>query len=526
LKHLLLNRINLPKIENNIIGDNMNFRKNKSDSDTFCEMDCKYNMELNATNIQTILKKSSDIVVGQLSIGLNQAFSVSIIFIEGLVNRAAVSENIIKPINEGNLIKNAESEKDIINYIVHGAVYTFSQKILNNLEDALKAILNGETILVFDTSMTAISFHTTDFEKRSITEPSGENVIKGAKDSFVEALRINTATIRNRIKNPNLIFEEIVIGKQTNTNTCIVYIDGITNENLVNETRKRLKNINIDGISSSSIIEENIIDHRFSVFPQVILTERPDKLCAGLLSGQVGVIVDGLPLAFWIPGTFIQLFQASEDYSQNYLISSLLRFLRFLLLGATLLIPSFYIAITTFHTEMIPSTLVFSISKSKEGVPFPTFVEVIIMLLIFEILIEAAVRLPKTIGQTISIVGSIIIGQSTVEAKLVSPIIIIVISLTAISGFAIPNADLSNALRLWRVGFVILSTMAGLFGLSIGIIILLYHLCSIEVFGVPYLSPFVGNDEKQLQDTLVRFPMFLHKKRPIAFKTANEKRQK
>ncbi|MBV1819869.1 spore germination protein [Clostridium cochlearium] len=285
-----------------------------------------------------------------------------------------------------------------------------------------------------------------------------------------------------------------------------------------------INKIQVDAVLSLNSIEDYIIDKKFSAFPQVVSTERPDKFCSNVVEGRVGLIIDGIPISIIIPATFIQFIQATEDYSQNYIISSILRFMRIILIFTTLLLPGFYISIISFHHEMIPIELALSISDSDKGVPFPPFLEVILLLIAFEVLMEAGLRLPKSIGQAVSIVGAIVVGQAAVDAKLVSPAVVITIAVTAMSNYTVPNQDLSNALRLWRFIIAILSSILGLMGLSIGGLILLYHLCSIECFGVPYLSPLVSGENEDFGDTLFRLPVYFLKNRPLTLNPSNKKR--
>ena len=322
------------------------------------------------------------------------------------------------------------------------------------------------------------------------------------------------------------MIEETVVGKQSRTSVATVYMNNITNRNMVDEVKKRLNAIEVDKALNAGFIEEFIVDNVNSPFPQVVYTERPDKFCSNIIDGRVGVIIDGLPIAYIIPASFLQLLQAPEDYSQHYLVSSAIRGLRFIALFFTLLIPSFYISITSFHQEMMPSELATSIASAKEGVPFPMFVEVILMLAAFEVLVEAGLRLPKSIGQAVSIVGALVVGQSAVEAKLLSPATVVVIAITAITSFTMPNQDLSNALRLWRFILVIFSSIIGIFGLCTGLFILLFQLCKLESFGVPYLSPLVASKGNQYLDTFVRFPLKFQKFRPFSLGLFNKRRMK
>ncbi|WHH57826.1 spore germination protein [Petroclostridium sp. X23] len=480
------------------------------------------NFELSAQNLKTILSGSEDISFRDIKIN---NIRLSLIYVNGLVDHAVTSDYILKPLNQEEAFKSVKNEREVLALIEEGKIYYSSQYIRSDINIVISDILSGSTVLVLDKEKKAIIFDAKSFEKRSISEPTTENVIKGAKDSFVETLQINTATIRRRIRTQNLVIEKTIVGKQTLTNIAIIYMKGVTNRHILDEVKKRLSNINIDGVISTGFIEEYIIDNNNSPFPQVISTERPDKFCAGIISGMVGIIIDGIPVSYQVPGVLNQFLQAPEDYSQNYIISTLVRVLRYSLMLVTLFLPGFYVSIVTFHQEMIPTSLALSIAAAKEGVPFPSFIEVILMLIAFEILIEAGLRLPKTIGQAVSIVGALVVGEAAVNAKFISPAVVLIIAVTAISNYTMPNQDFSNALRIWRLVLVVLSSIIGLFGLSIGSLVLLYHLSKIESYGVPYLSPFVADENRQMQDSLFRLKLRTHIKRPIQLKTINKKRQ-
>ncbi len=359
-----------------------------------------------------------------------------------------------------------------------------------------------------------------------MVEPTVESVSKGAKDSFVENYRTNTATIRRKIKTESLTIESIVIGKQTKTPVGIVFMKNIVNDEMIQTVRDRLAKVDTDSAISTSIIEDALSDNINTTFPLVLATERPDKFSADVLEGRVGIIVDGLPFAFIVPATFNQIMQAPEDYSHKYVISSAVRLIRFSALLITIMLPALYIAIATFHPEMIPTNLVLFLAKSREGITFPIAFETIIMLLSFEILFEAGLRVPKNIGQAVSIVGTLVIGQAAAEAKLVSPAIVVIIAMTAISAFTIPNQDLSNSVRIWRLIITVGATFLGLLGFVMVVIILIFELCKLESFKVSYLDPFVSQDGKDnFNDTLTRIPLKNNKKRPIGLEPKNIKRQ-
>lgn len=478
--------------------------------------------ELTSNSLKSLFSRNEDVIFREILIN---GIKVNIVYIDGLVDSTAASDFLIKPLKQEESFKSARTEKEIIKLIDEGNVYFIKQKKRMSEKDVVSDILNGNITLVFDEEKTAFTFEMYGFDKRSITEPTGENSIKGSKDSFVETLRTNTATVRRRIKSRDLRVESVTIGQITKTKVDIFYLDGIANKAMIEELKNRLGKIDEDIMLATGFLEEYIIDHKYVSFPQIIYTQRPDRFCADIVEGRVGVIVDGLPDSFIVPATLLQCLQAVDDYSQDFIISSVLRMLRFFLMLITLILPSFFIAISNFHQGLIPGELAVFMKASKEGVPFPTFMETVFMLIAFEILTEAGIRLPKTIGQTVSVVGAVIIGQAAVNARLVSPTVVIVIALTAISGYAMPNQDFSNALRLWRAILVVLSSLTGLFGVFIGAFYLLMILCCMECFGVPYLSPFVTTDYRNLGDSIIRLPLPWHTKRPLNLKVKDVERR-
>ncbi len=502
-----------------------NSKEDSSKSD-FHKEDRLYNTatEVTSDNLHSMLGKNADFSFRTLLIRDNPILPATLAYIDGLVDSKLINDNILKPLAQEEQFDSCKSDTDAIGLISMGKVYLSSMKVRTNLKDLTDDILTGNTALIFNDSKTAFTFEVKGDLKRAISEPTGENVIKGAKDSFIEDLRTNTALCRRRIKSPYLVVEQLIVGKQTKTPIAMIYQKNITNSALIDEVRQRLNAVDIDRVMAAGTIEEFIVDDKYSTFPQVMYTERPDKFCVSIAEGRVGVIIDGLPITYIIPGTMLQFIQTPDDYSHQFIVGSILRVLRFLAMFITLVLPGFYITITTFHPEMLPTELTFSIVAAKEGVPFPMFVEVIILLIAFELLVEAGLRLPKTIGQTVSIVGALVVGQAAVEAKLLSPATVIIVAITAIAGFTMPNQDFSNALRLWRFIFVILSSIIGMFGLTFGLIFLLYHWCRMETYGVPYLDPFVANEDEQLEDTLFRFPVSLLKKRPSGLNPINKNR--
>ncbi|MBP3284992.1 MAG: spore germination protein [Clostridia bacterium] len=459
--------------------------------------------KLTSDKAKEVLGDSNDVLVKDIYTG-NKSVKIQAIGIDGLIDSDVIDNYVLRPFTNIALNK---TEKDLYEMCKNGVIYHISQKEIKDINEAVENILQGNTVVFFDHLEKAVSFDAKNLPARSITEPENESVLKGAKDAFIESIRVNTGLVRKKLKTPMLRLESFTVGKEAVTKLNIVYIEGVTDEDLLNKVREKIKNIDMNDLISAGKFEICMKDYKYSLFPQLLFTERVEKFCANICDGKVGVLIDGLPIAYLLPGVFSTYFQAPEDYSQNYVLSSGIRLLRYICFIITLVLPALYIAITMFHHEMMPTDLAISIIESKEGVPFDTAVEIVIMLVAFELLLEASLRLPKTIGSTISIIGGLIVGEAAVNAKFISPAVVVIIAFTGITGFVIPNQEMSNALRVCRIFLVICASLAGMFGISFGLLFILYYLCSIEVLGVPYMVPFVANGGKNmLKDTIIRLP--------------------
>lgn len=487
------------------------------------DLDCA---KLSSQNIKLVLSVNSDVVFREISICGKTNLQIMLVYVDGMVHGKAIADNIIKPLVNNSKLCEARNEKEIINIIEKGAVYSPALETRKNIRETLFDILTGSCALIFDEENIAITCEVKGFEQRSITEPSEENIIKGPKEAFVENIRVNTATIRRRLKTSDLVIEQITIGERSLTPVGIVYIKTIANDSLISEVKSRLDKIDIDGATELNFIEEYIVDNKFNVFPQVLATERPDKFVRLLLEGRVGLVIDGIPIAYIIPGVLPDLLKATDDYSQNFIIASFTRILRYISFVIALLLPAFYVSIITFHQEMIPAELALSIAESKKGVPYPTFAEVLFLLAAFEVLLESGLRLPKSIGQTVSIVGALVVGDAAVTAKFISPAVVVVIAITAIAGFTMPNQDLSYVVRICRPILVILSSILGLVGLTYGIIYLLFYLALMETYGVPYLAPFSSTDGKGMEDSIIVAPSSCLLFRPFMLRPKDKRRQR
>ena len=456
-----------------------------------------------ASNICDRFKNCSDFSCDKI---VSQVTNVEIykMSINQFVDKLLVNEAILKPIADN--MDNIKNSDDLLALIKNGKIHNIDVKIQTDIDKIITDILQANFVLVCENI--AVIFSTVNFSKRSIEKPENDSSVKGAKESFIESAAINVSLVRRRLQTEKLKVLEEEIGEETKTKINILYVEGIAKEDVVQRVKERIKNIKVPSIVSVADFEEHIVDRKYSIFPQTIATERPDKVAANLVEGKVIIFVDGFPTAYIAPSVLAMFMQASEEYNINYFVSSFIRVLRYVCIFIATLFPALYIAITTFHHEMLPTTLAESIIQSKQNVPLPAFLEIIIMLIAFEILLEAGNRMPKVAGQTVSIVGALIVGEAAVNAKFVSPIVVVIVAITAICGFVIPNRDLANAIRISRIGLVIVSSIAGFFGISIATIVLIYYLCSLESFGEPYLKPFVANDGKKiLADTVFREPI-------------------
>ncbi|MBB6674668.1 spore germination protein [Cohnella nanjingensis] len=395
---------------------------------------------------------------------------------------------------------------------------------VNRLAQIYSYLLTGHGIVLLDGANAALAVDSVKLQARQVEEPNVQSVVRGPREGFTEVLDWNTAMIRRRLKSPNLWMETRIIGKESQTRVVIAYMNGIVTSSVLDEVRRRMDRIEIDAILESNYIEQFIQDKQLTTFPTVFNTERPDVVSAHLLEGKVAILVDGTPFALVVPALFIQFFQSSEDYYQRTDFASLIRILRVIAFVLATLTPSLYIAVTTFHQELIPTTLLYNLASQREGVPFPAFMEGLLMEVTFEILREASVRMPKTIGQSISVVGTLVIGQAAVEAGLVTAGMVIVVSITAISNFVMPAFNMGISARILRFMLMGLGASFGLFGVFLGIILLVVHLCNLQSFGVPYMAPFAPlrlNDQK---DALFRMPIPWMRLRPSTTKGGNRVR--
>lgn len=482
-------------------------------------------LNINAGIIHAAFGSSPDLIHRDFQASLSNGTSVegAVWYIEGMSNSTFMMQSLF---SRGGSHSDCSTVEEWILYYKTRVITEGSVKMLHTFDELYDKLLDGHSILMLEGSSSALSVATKEVKARSVEEPNVQSVVRGPREGFTEVLGWNTAMLRRKIANPTLWFESTTLGTVTKTTVAVAYVKDLVAPAVLDQVRERLAQIDIDGVLESNYIEEYIQDKTFTPFPTVFNTERPDVVAAALLEGRVAIMVDGTPFVLLVPALFTQFFQSSEDYYQRADFSTMIRLLRFAAFFLATLTPSFYIAISTFHQEMLPTTLLYNLASQREGVPFPAFIEALIMEVTFEILREASVRMPKTIGQSISIVGTLVVGQAAVDAGLVSAAMVIVVSITAIANFVLPAFNMGIAARIIRFGLMLLAASFGLYGVFLGIIAIVLHLCSLRSFGVPYMSPmapFIMGDQK---DTLFRIAIPRMKNRPRSLHPKKLRRQK
>lgn len=396
------------------------------------------------------------------------------------------------------------------------------------IEDALQlGMLTGDVILFIDGFASALKIPDKGFPNMGVTKPESEKVVRGSQEGFADSIKVNTALIRKRIRSTKVRVKEVKAGLYSHTNIDLVYMDGLVYPALLDDIEKRLDTYTIDGIMDSGMVEQLTEEKWYSPFPQFQTTQRPDRAAMAVLEGRVVLLCDNSPSALILPTDYNSLLKTSDDYFNRFEIASLERFIRYVASVFALIFPALYLAVTNFHTQLLPTSLLLSFAAARQGVPFPAVVEVLLMELSFELLREAGVRLPGAMGNTIGIVGGLIIGQAAVDANLVSPIVVIVVAFTALSSFAIPNEELATAFRILKFYMIGMSAWLGMFGFLVSALSIFIHLASLKSFGIPYLMPYVGaelNDYEDERDSLIRYPMAMLKKRPIYAKRGQRTR--
>ena len=485
----------------------------------------EYPGSLRAETLRALFAECADYQQREVLFGLDEKRRLSLCWLDGLVSGERVAEQILRPLTDSLRADSPADQQQSLERILSGAVYSHSAQCRESLDAIVADLTHGSCALLFDGIEKAISFEVRDKGGRAVSEPSLEKSIKGAKDAFVETLRVNTGLVRRRICTPALKLRELTVGRKSHTRLDVLYVDGVAAPDAVETLCARLAALDVDGLLATGLVEESVPDVPRSLFPQLLHTERPDRFSLYLLEGRVGLLIDGLPIGLVLPVSFAEFMKVTGDHCNNYLVATALTVLRYLALALSLLFPALYVAIALYHQEMLPTRLLLSVIEAKQNVPFSTALEVLGMLVSFELLQEAGLHLPNPIGDTVSIIGALIVGQSAVEARVVSPIAIIVVAFAGIAGYTLPSQDLGAAIRLLRFALVLAAIAAGLFGVGAALCLLLLHLAQIDSFGRNYTAPLSDGEALPLLRLLLRPPKARDKLRDPALASPDRRRQ-
>ncbi|MEG2097556.1 MAG: spore germination protein [Pseudoflavonifractor sp.] len=483
-------------------------------------------LPLTAENMAAVFGDCADFAMREFDIAGDAQKRVTACYLGGMVKMERAGDYILRPLAQDETLRNLPLHQAFLR-MAGGALYNLMAQERDDMDGAVADAIAGNLLLFFPGESKALSFSVGTEEKRSISAPQNEPAIKGARDAFVENLRTNTSLVRRHLRAPGLCIREQIVGRQSLTPVDILYLDGIANPETVAKVEAQVAKIDIDALLSTGNLEEFLLPAATrTAYPLALATERPDRVCTGLVEGRIGLLMEGLPLGYLVPADIGVFLRAPQDKSNNWMLASVLLVLRYLCLLVTLLLPAFYIAVVTFHPEMLPTRLFLSIIAARRDVPFGTIFEVLLLLVAFEILQEAGLRLPPSIGQTVSIIGGLVVGTAAVEAKLISPAVLIVVAGAGIAGYTMPSQELAGALRIWRFLLAVLAGLGGLWGMVLGIGVLVFHLAGLESFGVAYLTPFAASVGAQVEGhAVLRQPLPKVKLRDASLKTPNRRNQ-
>lgn len=443
-----------------------------------------------------------------------------IVFLEGTVDTKTVEENIIEPLLK---VTDIPEDEDVMSIIADSVLVTTGTKQLAKLGDAVKVLLGGNTLILFEGEHVALSAETAGFENRSVAEPTVENVVRGPKESFNESMLVNQSLIRKQIKDSRLLCETKTVGNYTLKEVSIMYIKGVADEELLNDVKKKMDGIENDLIQNLSILEQYVESRTYSLVPSTLMTERPDRACSFLLEGHIVLLMNNSPYALVVPVTFWSLFHTIEDQYLRWAYANFIRIITVISIFVALYMPAIYLAVSTYHIEMLPPDLLFAIAATREVVPIPVLWEIILLEIVFEILREAGIRIPSVIGPTIGIVGALILGQAAVQANLVSPILVIVVAITGLSSFVIQDLNLSFMIRLLRFAFIFIANFMGFFGIFLATACLFTYMVSLKSYNVPFFAPFAPYFRSR-KGLIFRPPVWKQASFPFYSESQNEER--
>lgn len=467
-------------------------------------------IEINLDTLRKLFKlpKNRDIVIREFSIPCSGKTRAAIMYIDGAADTRLIDGYVLQPLMVfSNLNTSEAAERNLFKTVKDLLVPVNQVAVAENMQEIIDGIVNGDSAIIIDNSDKALIVETKGWPGRGVGDPKNEKVTQGPQDAFNESFRQNLALVRKRIRSSALVTEYLKIGWRSKTDLALLYLDGVANKKIVREMRKRLKSIKIAYITDTGIIQQLVSDSPYSVVPTSLATERPDRVTAFLNEGHIAVIMDGSPFAIIAPITIWGLLHSPEDYYLNPVVGSFTRIIRVISFFLGVMTPAFYVAITNYHPEMIPTDLLLAIAATRENVPFPVIAEVLLMEFSFELIREAGVRIPSLLGPTIGIVGALILGQAAVQANIVSPILVIVVAITALSSFTIPNIAFSYTVRLLRFVLIFLASVTGFFGIAFGLMALTYMVTGMKSLGVSMLAP-VAPFRPRSGDVVLRRPFF------------------
>lgn len=467
------------------------------------------------------MPRNQDIVIREFKIG--REVKAFIAYIDGMTDKKILNLAIFPQLMAKDVFEDFR-EENLIDYLIENIITVHNLDKSVKFSDVVQNILNGVSALFVEGFRECILIETKGYEKRNVEKPTTETVVKGPQEGFTESLRTNVSLVRKIIRNEKLVTEILPVGKTNHSNCAVMYLEEIANPNVVREVKKRINSIDTDFILGDGMIEQFIEDNPLMLFPQIISTERPDRTASFIMEGQVVILADGSPFALAVPITFFHLFQTSEDSFVRFPSGIFLRLIRIFGLFCATLLPGLYVGLVLYHPEMIPTELLTSIATSKESVPFPTLMEVMIMEVAFELIREGGIRVPSVIGQTLGIVGALILGQAAVAAGLVSPLLVIIVSVTGLGSFAIPNYPMALTIRIERFFFIFAAAVFGFYGISLMFILMAFIACSMKSFGVPFFSPLAPKTASKFH-VVMKYPVWAEKSRSDEMNTRNRKKQ-
>lgn len=478
-------------------------------------------MNENIEKIKMIFNNDETIIFRYFESQQTDNIKCYIVFADGMIDIDIINKSIIYPIVNNNF---TAPMTNVIDVMKNQVIISNDVSVSIDINELVQSILNGNTVLLLEGSDKALSINTKGWKSRSIEEPEAEKVLRGPREGFTEDIMTNLSMIRRKIKSPELKFKFKTFGERSKTKGCLCYIEGIVNEKILDEINRRLEQINIDGVLDTGYIQELIRDAPFTPFRTIGTTERPDAVAGKILEGRVALILDGSPIALTMPFIFVEYFQASEDYYNNFYFASIGRIIRIIAFMLTISVPALYLALITFHHEIIPTELLISISAARQGMPLPSVVEALTLILVFEILRETGARVPSYIGQALSIVGALVLGQAAVQARFVSAPMVIIIGLSGITGLM--TQKIKGAVIIMRIVLLLLASFVGIYGVVFGVMGIIAHLLSIRSFGVMYMSGIGTFNPEDIKDTAIRVPWWYMKYRPRFASMKNQIRQK